>query len=999
MSRKQSKNLEIDTRKADDIEMLISELSSQYDTGWVPDYDKPDIGTTIAKLYAKCMEENIDRINEVLGRYHTEFVNMLDISLLPAKPASSVVVMEMISDTVPGTPVPKGTRLLTGGEEPYVFETDHSLYVTGSRVNTVFMTDGERGEIVPLLGTFESPAYPGSEPEITVLEEMKPFILFAEENGLQKNAVAFTHPSVFDADREDIFVRIEGNDKLVAGIENGDFEFMFPKGEEGLIPFKNVRKAEDNGTFILRRNLSEDENEGTLDTLVIKSKRPPGATLEVSRVCFSSRGEAESAEAVNTGSNDLNPERFLPFTDTLSVYDECYIGHDRYFAKAGSRIEIEFELLNEENRIALTQTEEDNDLRIIKRKKNTARAEVYSDCYAQETAIEYFNGTGWKSLPLETSYRELFATQKARMVKLSFICPDDWEEVSSGSYMGRAIRLQLLKSDNCYLRPATHHYPIIKNLRISYSYEEKYVDALSAQLWYGTNVKDITSSIKGDSSFPVFIGNPYEEDALYIGLTQKIESGPASIFFRLEDTLRFSGLKVRFEYMGYDGWRPMKVIDYTNSFTRSGAVMFMPPSDMKLTKLEGNELYYIRVLRMRKQDREDDDLTALPRISGITLNAVSVSNIDTRQEVPVYIDEILPNIRFALGAENVLDAEVWVNETGKYSRDVMLRMESEKPEDIRIEYDSMGQITSFFVRWKETDRLETAEDPRSYAIDRLTNELIFGDGVHTYIPRVLDDVALRFSVRCCSGRSGNVEADEITEADSRLEFIGGVTNPVKAYGGSNIETLENALERGAAILSSRNRLVSVGDFKRAILSYSDLIDQVACIVGSTLEGDEDPSKITFILLMKDFMEGSFAFHRITGGLKEELLRRCELTLGADKLVLAEPIYVDISVSIWVEVVSMDDSFEIQGLLRNCLEEYLNPIGYGTGRGWKIGTVPKKPQILMRLDVLKSKAIVRKSVMTAHYIDIFGEHETDLTLLKPTPFMIPRSGNHEVHIVY
>jgi hypothetical protein len=226
-----------------------------------------------------------------------------------------------------------------------------------------------------------------------------------------------------------------------------------------------------------------------------------------------------------------------------------------------------------------------------------------------------------------------------------------------------------------------------------------------------------------------------------------------------------------------------------------------------------------------------------------------------------------------------------------------------------------------------------------------------------------------------------------------------VTNPVKAYGGSNIETLENALERGAAILSSRNRLVSAGDFKRAILSYSDLIDQVACIVGTTIEGDEDPSRITFILLMKDFMEGSFAFHRIIGGLKEELLQRCELTLTSDKLVLAEPIYVDISVSIWAEVVSMDDSFEIQGLLRNTLEEYLNPIGYDSGRGWKIGTIPQKPQILMRLDVLKSRAIVRRSVMTAHYIDARGEHETDLTLLKPTPFMIPRSGHHDVHIVY
>ena len=129
MSLKQLKKLEIDTRNAADIEAIIEDLAKQYDTGWNPDFDKPDIGTTIAKFYARCMEENIGRINEVLLRYHTEFVNMLDISLLPAKPASSIVVMDMLSDTVPGTAIPKGTKLLTGGDEGDVFETDHSIYV------------------------------------------------------------------------------------------------------------------------------------------------------------------------------------------------------------------------------------------------------------------------------------------------------------------------------------------------------------------------------------------------------------------------------------------------------------------------------------------------------------------------------------------------------------------------------------------------------------------------------------------------------------------------------------------------------------------------------------------------------------------------------------------------------------------------------------------------------------------------------------------------------
>ncbi len=329
----------------------------------------------------------------------------------------------------------------------------------------------------------------------------------------------------------------------------------------------------------------------------------------------------------------------------------------------------------------------------------------------------------------------------------------------------------------------------------------------------------------------------------------------------------------------------------------------------------------------------------------------------------------------------------------------MLCMAEDEPDRVQIDFDSQGMVTTFFVKWSETDRLDLTEDPRVYVLDRLQNELIFGDGIHSWIPRVLDDVAFRFSVRCCNGQGGNIGVDLITESMGNLDYIGHISNPVKAYGGSNIETLENALERGASILSSRNRLVSLADYKRAILSYSDSIDQVSGITGLTVEGVEDPSEITFILLMKEYMEGSYAFHRVVGGLKDELLRHAELTVVPDKLNIVEPVYVDISVSVWADVVSMDDSFEIQNLLRDCLEEYLNPLGYGSGHGWKIGTVPKKPQILMRLNVLKSRAIVKKSVMIARYTDVNGEHETDLADLTVTPFMVPRSGRHHVHIIY
>ncbi|MCR5654163.1 MAG: hypothetical protein K6G07_00765 [Lachnospiraceae bacterium] len=1010
MNRKQWKKLNIDTRTATDIEQEIARLSGQYDTGWAPDFENPDIGGTLAKIYASGMEDNLTRVNEILDRYHTEFVNMLDISLLPAKPASAIVVMDLISDTIDGCPVAKGTKLLAGnGEEPYVFETDHSLYVSGSRLVNSFLADGENGTIVPLLGNFERPALPGEkggvvldedeesvappDKEQVMIEEFQPFSLFGESEGLEVNAISFFHPVMFDTGKDAMFVRIEGNEELVEDIKNGAYAFMYDDPEEGMLPMDEVALMADQKTFRVRK-----DKEGGFEHLIMLAKKPPLAAKKVDRICFSSMGEAVPAEAVSSGATDFDTDRFLPFTDTLSLYAECYVGHDRYFGKSGARITMTFDLTFDENRISLTDEEEQDELKIIKRRPNAARQEVYADCMVQEVAVEYFNGTGWKKLPLSEEPRLMFMDLKARRVSLSFICPDDWEETESGSYSGRAIRFNLLKSDNCYVRPAVHHYPIIRNLMLSYTYEDHYVDAYRADLYYGTKVKDITEQLKNEKGYIAFEKCEYEDDALYLGFSKRIENGPASILFQLEDGMRFSGLKCRFEYLGYDGWRQMKVLDYTQEFTRSGVIMFMPPSDMKQSTLEGHSCYWLRVVRVKKE-ADDEDRTALPKIINIIPNAVQVSNIETRQEVPIYIDEAVPNMRFALGTQNVLDADVWVNEMGKYSRDIMLRKVEEDPDNIRVEYDPQGQITAFFVRWHETERFEVSDDPRVYELDRLQNELIFGDGIHTAIPRVTDDIAVRFTIRCCNGQRGNVPADAISEPLENINFIGSITNPIRAYGGSNIESVENALARGAGLLSSRNRLVSLDDYKRAILSYSDTIDQVTGIVGETIEGKEDASQITFLLLMKDYAEGSYAFHRIVGGLKKELLQRAELTVAEDKFHLMEPIYVDVSVSVWVDVVSIDDSFEIQNLLRECLESYLDPLGYGKGHGWKIGTMPKKPQILMRLNVLKSRVIVKKSVMIAHYTDASGEHEVDLEELKVTPFMVPRSGKHDVHIIY
>ena len=107
--------------------------------------------------------------------------------------------------------------------------------------------------------------------------------------------------------------------------------------------------------------------------------------------------------------------------------------------------------------------------------------------------------------------------------------------------------------------------------------------------------------------------------------------------------------------------------------------------------------------------------------------------------------------------------------------------------------------------------------------------------------------------------------------------------------------------------------------------------------------------------------------------------------------------MDISVNVWALVMDMDDSFEVQNEAKNVLAEYLNPVSGPEHEGWAIGILPKQSQILMRLGVLRSRAVIQRITMTARYVDSEGEHEVDAKDIRLSPFMVTRSGTHKVII--
>ncbi|MDE5746244.1 MAG: hypothetical protein K2I21_01550, partial [Acetatifactor sp.] len=337
MNQKNWNEWKIDKRSQKDIEDRIEELASSYVPEWHPDRENPDIGSVIAKIFASQMAENLKRYNQVLERYHTEFVNMLGISLLPPKPASATVVMELVHDTIPGAAVYKGTKLLADTEQDsgqIIFETAHNLYVTNSVLESVFMTTENGGKIIPLKGRFETAEIAGAagtgEEETFAEEEngLIPFRLFGNElEGIQKNALLLYHSMALDVENNNIYVKIQGNAKLLEKIAKRRYQFYY-LAEEGLVPVEKVQVLSDGETVILRKekkNLKTELEGKQYSLLALVAEEPIEENFSVSRIAMSSSGEKASADFAGSGATDFDVQSFDPFGDTLSLYQECYL--------------------------------------------------------------------------------------------------------------------------------------------------------------------------------------------------------------------------------------------------------------------------------------------------------------------------------------------------------------------------------------------------------------------------------------------------------------------------------------------------------------------------------------------------------------------------------------------------------------------------------------------------------------------------------------------------
>lgn len=985
----------IDKRSREDILKQIQTLAASYVPEWQFDEKDPDIGSVLALLYTDEMEENIRRCNMLLERDHIELMNMLGISLKPAFPAHGIVLLKLSQNTISGFKLKKGVKLLGGeeDEENIVFETSHSIYVTESQLKSVFMVSGKNGKVIPLCGNFPPVSYVKESAEQEELT-LSPFTLFDfQKEGYGKYGLLFYHSYLFDVRDNDILMRIGGAPDLAKEIADGKYRLCY-YGEEGFREFEQLNLM---GEDCIAFRKSEEcrkvmENEEACSLLLLEPVEIPTETVTVSDLSFSSIGESRRPELVFNGTSELDPGSFLPFGETIGLYSECYIGHDEYFSKPNAEVTLRFYLEFETHLVTIPRQQQEEELKIIKKRKKKDIFGAPAEIFADEISIEYYNGIGWRTLPLREPARQIFSRDISGMREIHFRCPDDWKELEAGGFFGKTIRIQVTRSDNCYYQPALHHYPVIRDLKVSYTYGDRMERPKKLVSFQGSRRYDLTAAMAENEVTPIFSISSYQETSLYLGFDKKMEDGPIGLFIKSEELEGYPKGKLVFSYSTRDGFSRLKLSDYTDGLSHTGILLFMPPTDMAKKTLEGQEAYWIKITD-EKQYLEEHPLCR-PCICDIQMNAAAVDNVDTMTEDAYYIDAFGPDMKFSLHAQNILALQVWVNEMGLFSETEMRRMLAEDAENTKAEYSFLGEIEEFYVKWKEVDNFDRSmPGDRHYVVDRMNGRLLFGDGVHVQIPRNTKGTAFKVVMSRCDGELANIEAGKITASLGGLMFVEQITNPVETFGGMNMETVEEALRRGTSVLNSRNRLVSAQDYEREALNFSARIAQAKVITDRKKDGSVAAGSISLVLLMQDYANGEQSFLHMQQRLGKHIAEKCELSAAENEFFIVQPIFAEISVEAWVRVIHTDDSFEVQRELCRTLEEYLDPLSHN---GWEIGRMVRPEQIRLRLHMEKGKALLRRMMVTARYMDADGYHEEALEALSANPYVLVVSGTHKIH---
>lgn len=723
---------------------------------------------------------------------------------------------------------------------------------------------------------------------------------------------------------------------------------------------------------------------------VARPRGCPAVRLSEARLCMG--GAGLKPVMLREDEQELDPEQAEIFGREILPYKECLIGQEEAFRKPGAEITCTFELeWQEENQKEEVPEEELRPVVRYRKQKKPVRLSVYPD----QIDVSYYNGKGFKNLEIR-GMDSLHPDSGGRknMCRITFVCPGDWEKQEAGGYEMPFLRLRILRAKNCYAPDAIHHFPVISHAQISWTFGEKGIEPEALYRRQGSRsipVRRAGQVEKPGEEAWLFADFPYTGECMLLGFDQIFPPGGTGIFFRLRDPGTLPRRQLSFACSSEEGFLPLSVQDGTEGLSESGILRFCMPEKARMMEIEGKTCFWIRI----EQERDE---RGYPCLQGLFPNGVEAENVEISPLRAWVQEKVEREKQVSLSDACILDARVWVNEQSSLTGREQARLLQQEPERVRLEKDSQGKTTAFYVRWERADKENgnprtESRDGRYYILDRPGKAIIFGRDANWQIPRETEGIGWKIQTVSCQGARGNLGVGRITESVAAIPALRRVYNPEPATGGRDPQTEWD----GRALPDSEkgDSMVTADDIHRLARRFSDSILQTA------VETD-GRGRLTVTVLTRRRQD----YPGLSGPLGTFLKEKLPMAGRWTDVRIRGPVYVEVSVWVWATQKDSDPG-DVKEKLRSRLYDFFREDRTEETSGFyrqtytrKMGCLPALGQLREILqDTAGEKAAIQKLGVVLTWADERGRHTTELeedTVIKNGVCV---NGQHRVFLKY
>jgi hypothetical protein len=1037
---------------ADTVLENIQKKAPFYVPEWTPGAEG-DFGNALSRIFADMAENLVSNLNEAPRKHLLSFLDKLNFSLNPAKPASTVLFFVPGSKAPGNVNIPAKTRVTAKSSdgENIFFETEKTIAITPSKLCLICSLDRERDAIFDHSSTIE-----GNEPSVLL-----------SGTNRQKHAFYIGDEELFRSGKGKISFAITTAGAVPARVlaEENMFiwEYAAPaSGEEEekteiaeWLPFSASRYS--GGKFEI---LKGEEIIGSgkiygLESRWIRCRLKGERIGELEQFVLGPVKADVSAEGIKPDFlfyNDIPLEEdengVQPFGSKPILYDTFYIACSEAFSRQGSEVQMDFYLkpgrtgLISEKPVLSWEYWSGESWRSLKRymdfgvdlgesEEGKSGSEKLPELELENFLIRNIieteaekepNGTG-RFFRLKEKMDRKEEEENPLLVHVN-VKIREMPSMMSGNINGEEnywIRVRLIEGNfgkeyviskkkpripvpgKFYppeIVPGKFYPPEIRKLILSYSNKNgREPDYLVSE--NNLAFENEKEKLKQTGCLKPFETLSEPLPAVYLGFTSKLMKGNLSLFIKLEETFVDQGVPVKFEwqYLADSGkdrkgeWKELQVRDETEGLAKSGVLEFFVPGEMKILQCYGskNPLYWIRLLFTEGK--------RTPQISGFYPNCVRALQAKTTQ------DEILGSGFGETGQElelrnrPVVDAEVWVDELAWLSEgDKQALLNKNEGRDVEIKKDSDGRFSEFWVRWEKVEDFGSSDEKnRHYLLDRTSGIIRFGDAIRGMIPPIGSN-NIKASYRTGGGEAGNLEAFSITKFYSALKNVDAVYNPAASEGGTRTESLEELVARAPATFKHRGRAVSKEDIIQLTKEASQKVAKVNVLSGSDEEENRVPGLMT-VVIVPDLQDPKPVPTPEIVQIVEADLKKKTPNIG--KLKVAGPVYHQVNVRAELVTTNLEAVSEIETRVKRRIEEFLHPLTGGTeGKGWDFGPTLSTSDFYSLLSDISGVSYVKDLKITSKARDETPEKppEPSGRLILPIS-TLPCSGKHEIKVFW